>query len=166
MPKKTAAQSLYERDCAEKRAKIREQDREREKVDPEYKAYMDYVWFEVKRLEKVEERNKKRRIIKNCPTLAYESMRFIHLPINFSDKHTFYEDYQAVGQRLHPDYWKILSRKLAPLNHFLPKDIIEEPKFCCPKPLAQRTHPNPEYETYKKEIERILAGENEKLAEV
>ena len=56
----------------------------RETMDPYYKAYMDYLRFESNRAETLRQRERKRNFRKHNPHVAYEHIRYIHLPINYT----------------------------------------------------------------------------------
>lgn len=74
------------------------------------------------------------------------------------------EDWNVLGGKMTPQDFEELMRQLSGLDHTVEPLVYEEPAMCCPKPLAERANPNPQYELYTNQIKAILAAESTRLA--
>lgn len=118
------------------RERIQRESDQREMVDPGYKAWMDYKRFEEMKKDELDKRKQQRQFRVNNPNIVYEHMRYIHLPANFTLACLKEEDWRVLGNRMSPQDFDSLSKKLATIDHYLEANIIDPPEFCCPKPLA------------------------------
>ena len=75
--------------------------------------------------------------------MAYEHIRYIHLPVNFTMASLKMEDWNVLGGKMTPQDFEGLMRQLSGLDHTVEPLVYEEPAMCCPKPLAERANPNP-----------------------
>lgn len=69
---------------------------------------MDYKRFEAKRQQRLDERKKERAFRSANPDIAYEHMRYIHLPANFTMTCLKEEDWRVLGGKFPPQDFEAL----------------------------------------------------------